>query len=567
MSIKRWISLAVVLTGLVLLLVLVVRASPPGQGPGPQGGVLAQGSLGTGFTYQGQLESGGQSVSESCDMAFRLYDQESGGSQVSSAISTTMPVSDGLFTVDLDFGGSAFDGDARWLEITVRCPAGSGSYTTLGRQALTATPYALYAMKAGGYGNVVVVAESGGDYTTVQAAIDSITDAAADNPYLVWVAPGVYSEMVTLKPYVHLQGAGQEATVITSTASSSGAWPPAQATLVLTSNSSLRDLTVGNGGAGESNTALLAITGTLHTLVADVTARALGGGTNNYAIFVSGSGTGVTLQQVTALAENGSNLNSGLINHGGAAVVLRGGVFTSRGGVDSWGIFSIGITTTLEAENVTVLAENGSNRNFGLYNWGGPTAVLYGGSFTGRGGSTPRGIENADSGAKLTAESVTALGENGSTDNFGFGSYDGVTTTLRGGAFTGRGGTAAYGVSNGANGAMLHAESVTALAESGSATNYGMSNFAGGVTVLHGGTFSGRGGTTAYGIHNEDSGTMLEAAGITALGDTNGLYQGDGTVSLGVTQLDGGAYKAPAATLTCFQVYSGTFALIDCTGL
>ena len=84
----------------------------------------------------------------------------------------------------------------------------------------------LHASELGGdYQNVVVVAKSGGDYTSVQAAIDSITDDAADNPYLVWVAPGVYEEQVTMKPYVHLQGAGQEATVITSTASNS-AWPP-----------------------------------------------------------------------------------------------------------------------------------------------------------------------------------------------------------------------------------------------------------------------------------------------------------------------------------------------------
>jgi hypothetical protein len=204
--------------------------------------------------------------------------------------------------------------------------------------------------------------------------------------------------------------------------------------------------------------------------------------------------------------------------------VLRGGSFTSRGGEDAWGIFNTGITTTLEAESVTVLAENGSDRNFGLYNWGGPTAVLYGGSFTGRGGSTTRGIENADSGAKLTAESVTALAENGSTDNFGFGSYDSATTTLRGGTFTGRGGADAYGVSNGANGATLEVESVTALAESGSSNNYGMFNFGGGVTTLRGGSFTGRGGITAYGIYNEESSTTLEATGVTALGENGSNY-------------------------------------------
>jgi hypothetical protein len=56
-------------------------------------------------------------------------------------------VTDGLFSVELDFGGDVFAGQARWLEVAVQC-TGDTSYTTLGRQALTATPQALYALDA-----------------------------------------------------------------------------------------------------------------------------------------------------------------------------------------------------------------------------------------------------------------------------------------------------------------------------------------------------------------------------------------------------------------------------------
>jgi hypothetical protein len=46
-----------------------------------------------------------------------------------------------------------FGGDARWLEVDVRPGASAGSYNTLTpRQALTATPYALYALNAPGGG-------------------------------------------------------------------------------------------------------------------------------------------------------------------------------------------------------------------------------------------------------------------------------------------------------------------------------------------------------------------------------------------------------------------------------
>jgi hypothetical protein len=52
-------------------------------------------------------------------------------------------VTNGLFTVQLDFGAGAFQGDARWLQIAVKC-AGDASYTTLSpRQPLTPAPYAL----------------------------------------------------------------------------------------------------------------------------------------------------------------------------------------------------------------------------------------------------------------------------------------------------------------------------------------------------------------------------------------------------------------------------------------
>jgi hypothetical protein len=49
----------------------------------------------------------------------------------------------------------------------------------------------------------VVVAQSGGDFTSIQDAIDSITDATALKPYLIKVEAGTYAP-ITLKPYVHI---------------------------------------------------------------------------------------------------------------------------------------------------------------------------------------------------------------------------------------------------------------------------------------------------------------------------------------------------------------------------
>lgn len=57
------------------------------------------------------------------------------------------------------------------------------------------------------YGNpqqVVTVAKSGGMFTSIQSAIDSITDAASDKIYTVLVYPGNYDEAITLKDYVDI---------------------------------------------------------------------------------------------------------------------------------------------------------------------------------------------------------------------------------------------------------------------------------------------------------------------------------------------------------------------------
>lgn len=66
---------------------------------------------------------------------------------------------------------------------------------------------------------VVTVAASGAMYTTITAALASITDAAINKPYVVQLAPGTYVENVTLKAYVSLtgQGNGPSAPVIVGT--------------------------------------------------------------------------------------------------------------------------------------------------------------------------------------------------------------------------------------------------------------------------------------------------------------------------------------------------------------
>src|SRR5438309_422927 len=113
-----------------------------GQMSGTQASPLSP--TGSGFTYQGRLTNSGNPANGQFDLTFSLWDASSGGTQVGSTVSmANRAVSDGLFTVSLDFGTGAFQGSARWLETAVRT-AGGGAYTTLApRQPLTPAPYAM----------------------------------------------------------------------------------------------------------------------------------------------------------------------------------------------------------------------------------------------------------------------------------------------------------------------------------------------------------------------------------------------------------------------------------------
>jgi Chaperone of endosialidase len=94
--------------------------------------------------YQGRLRHSGMPVNGTADFQLRLFDAPSGGMQIGpTQDSSGVSVVDALFTVPLDFGAGAFNGDARYLEIAVRSPAGAGNFVILTpRQPVFAAPYA-----------------------------------------------------------------------------------------------------------------------------------------------------------------------------------------------------------------------------------------------------------------------------------------------------------------------------------------------------------------------------------------------------------------------------------------
>lgn len=129
----------------VIVISAAIVASVTAQGIGNSNELIAQAQVGHTFSYQGRLESGSTMVNDACDFQFGLFNAADNGSQIGTTQTlSNVSVNDGYFTVMLDFGSNAFTGEARWLEIQVRCPGGSGTYTKLTpRQEITPAPYAM----------------------------------------------------------------------------------------------------------------------------------------------------------------------------------------------------------------------------------------------------------------------------------------------------------------------------------------------------------------------------------------------------------------------------------------
>src|SRR5215472_13869975 len=102
---------------------------------------LSASAQGTAFTYQGRLNDGSSPATGTYDLRFTIYDAASSGNAVGGPLTNAATaVSNGLFTVTLDFGNSPFSGGApRWLNIDVRTNGGASFATLNPRQAFTPT--------------------------------------------------------------------------------------------------------------------------------------------------------------------------------------------------------------------------------------------------------------------------------------------------------------------------------------------------------------------------------------------------------------------------------------------
>jgi hypothetical protein len=284
------------------------------------GSVFARPEAGapTRVNYQGYLtDSAGAPLTGKHDLTLGIYAAESGGSPLWEDTFSDVAVTGGYFSVVLGsnaakpLAASVFNSAETWLQVTI-----DGS-TSLPRQPIDAVPYALQAQQAAAapwsgltgapsgfadnldgveYQGVVVVAKSGGDFTTITAALDSILDASDTNRYLIWVAPGVYEEHVVMEPYVDIAGASINTTIIRYTATD------AQGAVVAASNAMLQSITVENPGSGTVPSVGIYCGGVTQFTIFNVKAKGMGGNMN-YGVYVIGGSDKVYISDSELIAE------------------------------------------------------------------------------------------------------------------------------------------------------------------------------------------------------------------------------------------------------------------------
>ena len=566
---------------IISTLVLALVASARAQGSTPN---EVDAPVGNAFTYQGQLKDAIGPVTDSCDFQLSLWDALTNGSQVGSTLTkTNIAVSEGLFTVQLDFGASVFNGNARWLEIAVRCPSGGGAYNTLSpRQPLSPAPYALYSANAdtldGQHAsafqqhahNLLVVAKSGGDYTTITNALNSITDNSADNPYLIYVAPGIYNETVTMKPYVDIEGAGEQATKITYTGSvfySTG-------TVVSADNAELRFLSVENTGGAYYSIAICNYN--TSPRLTHVSAIASGATDTTYGVFnyyssptmtdvtVSSSGGVVNysvnnnygspkMTNVTVTASDGTS-NCGVCNNSSSAAMESISI-TILGGTDNYAVNNNNSSPAMT--NVIATVSGGTNSNTGIYNSTSSPAMTNV-IVTTSGGTYSEGVFNYTSSPTMTNVTATA---SGGVNNYGVWNSTSSAPVLLDVTASASGGTNSYGMFNYYCSSVANNLRVTAT---GGSNNYGVWNESSPMTI-HNSVISASGGTND-GMHNvATSGTYIININNSQISaSTSTIYQDSHyTTRVGASQIAGaGAF---GGTYVCVASYNGNYTVLDST--
>ena len=127
----------------------------------------AQQPLGTAFTYQGQLLQNLSPANGNYNFQFLLVDSSTNcasGTNCNPVMITNVPVSNGLFTLSIDFGAGPFYGNNNFLKIAVATNGSSNFTALLPLQPVAPAPGAIFAENAGNLSGTLPSASLTGIY-------------------------------------------------------------------------------------------------------------------------------------------------------------------------------------------------------------------------------------------------------------------------------------------------------------------------------------------------------------------------------------------------------------------
>jgi hypothetical protein len=170
--------------------------------------------------------------------------------------------------------------------------------------------------------NVITVATSGGQFTSVAAALASITNASISNRYLIKVGPGTFVGRVVMKPYVDLEGSGTQLTILSAPGGNN---VDSGAVLKAASNSEIRFLWVRSGSGGTTACGIFSTTGIVltHVLVSAAT-----GTQSTYGVYGFGAYVFINDSEITV---NGGNTVGTALYATGASITVRRSVLYAQG--------------------------------------------------------------------------------------------------------------------------------------------------------------------------------------------------------------------------------------------
>lgn len=230
--------------------------------------------------------------------------------------------------------------------------------------------------------NTVKVWPGGAAFTSIQAAIDSITDASPQLQYQVAIGPGTYHEAVWLKDNVFLSGSGQDQTIVTMPGNL-----VAGGVLMSAGNCGAGMMTVISTGGAAANTYACAL---------------------YFAIDGTFTGSGLTLTATDS--GNASNSVLAVTNLGGSnatSIILSNctiNAVTVNGTSACVGAHIVAPATTLNIELSTV--SGGGSGGVGILTYGQATAVVEDCTVSGQNWS----LDNDDNQSPITATGCTLNG-------------------------------------------------------------------------------------------------------------------------------------------------------------